>query len=287
MLQIDGVQMDAGTDGSGTLSLTMQNNGLVAYTSAHTICIHASPPTSAVGATAAWTADKGNPTSAACVRIEALEARKHKSLPMLPVKWDQGQQWASFMLTAVVDGAGSERTETFWLRIRNSVQTLRGCDALCMCPSADFSVLDFSHECRAAVVPASHCAVAKPSHMGSNWASGVLDEYFKYTASQYMRGGKCTVGSTKRDTLLAVYATCARFGAQSPLGFANSEGHTAYVSFPCTAGTTYYIFWNSEYVPGRFSFTISEACGGGECVRAHRMRHLMMLRHRHKQQRSK
>ena len=124
------------------------------------------------------------------------------------------------------------------------------------------------------------------SFAGANWASGVLDEHFKYTATQYSHGGRCTVSSVKRDTLVAVYATCARFGAQTPLGFANSEGgRTATVSFPCTAGTSYDIFWNAEYMPGRFSFTISESCGGGDCTRAHRLRHLLRLRH--KQRRAK
>ena len=147
-------------------------------------------------------------------------------------------------------------------------------------------LIDYSHECRASIQPGSHCAVAKPAHSGVNYASGVLDETFKYTAREYARGGKCTVSSTKRDTLVAVYALCARFGAQSPLGFANSEGgRTATVSFPCTAGTSYYLFWNAEYMPGRFSFSVTEACGAGDCSRAHRFRHLLRLRH--KQRRAK
>ena len=128
--------------------------------------------------------------------------------------------------------------------------------------------------------PGSHCKVAKPAHTGANWGSGVVDEYFLYVASQYTSGGRCTVTSTKRDTLIAAYATCGRFGAQAPLGFANSEnGRQASISFPCEAGTSYYLFWNAEYMPGRFSFTISEACGAG-CVKAHRSRHLLRLRHK-------
>ena len=91
--------------------------------------------------------------------------------------------------------------------------------------------------------PGSSCRVAKPAHSGTNWASGVIDEHFHYQASAFSRGGRCTVGSTKRDTLVAVYATCSRFGSQSPVGFANSEGgRTATVSFPCSAGSSFYIF---------------------------------------------
>jgi len=79
--------------------------------------------------------------------------------------------------------------------------------------------------------------------------------------------------STHRDTLLGVYKACTRFGAQEPVGFANSEGSShASVTFPCEAGATYFLFWNAEYVPGRFSFNIIERCSGSACVRAHRHR---------------
>ena len=36
---------------------------------------------------------------------------------------------------------------------------------------------------RAQLPPGSHCRLAKPSHTGSNWASGVVDEYFAYKAT--------------------------------------------------------------------------------------------------------
>ena len=177
--------------------------------------------------------------------------------------------------------------DAFRLRILNSPSTLNGCDELCLCSTSDNARVDFSHECRAAIGPGSHCRVAKPAHQGTNWASGVIDEHFHYQASAFSKGGKCTIGATKRDTLLAVYASCARFGSQSPVGFANSEGgRTATVSFPCTAGTSYYIFWNAEYMPGRFPFTITEACGGGECVRAHRFRAMRQMLRQKKRRRA-
>ena len=176
--------------------------------------------------------------------------------------------------------APGRSVDAFRLRILNQPQTLSGCDELCVCNAPDKALVDISHECRAAIAPGSHCKVAKPAHTGANWGSGVVDEYFLYVASQYTSGGRCTVTSTKRDTLIAAYATCGRFGAQAPLGFANSEnGRQASISFPCEAGTSYYLFWNAEYMPGRFSFTISEACGAG-CVKAHRSRHLLRLRHK-------
>ena len=64
--------------------------------------------------------------------------------------------------------------------------------------------------------------------------------------------------------------------------FANSEnGRTATVTFPCAAGTSYYLFWNAEYLPGRFSFNVGEACSASSCHRAHRKRsRLMFLRRR-------
>ena len=174
--------------------------------------------------------------------------------------------------------------DIFRLRIFNSMSTLRGCDELCVCSSADNQRIDFSHECRASVPSGSHCMQAKPAHSGTNWASGVLDEHFVFVASSYSRGGHCIVSSAKKDTLLAVYASCSRFGAQSPLGFANSEnGRTATVAFSCAAGTSYYLFWNAEYMPGRFPFAVTETCSGSECLRAHRLRQLMRLRFRRKQ----
>jgi hypothetical protein len=172
----------------------------------------------------------------------------------------------------------SRTLDAFRLRIFNSPSTMNGCDDLCLCTTSDNARVDFSHECRASVPPGSSCKVAKPAHSGTNWASGVIDEHFHYQAAGFSRGGRCTVGATKRDTLVAVYSTCARFGSQQPVGFANSEGgRTATVSFPCTAGSSYYIFWNAEYMPGRFPFTINEECGGGDCVRAHRFRAMRQL----------
>ena len=85
-----------------------------------------------------------------------------------------------------------------------------------------------------------------------------------------------------------MYGGCSRFGAQTPLGFANSEnGRTATVSFPCTAGSSYYLFWNAEYMPGRFPFTISEVCSGSDCTRAHRLRHLMIKKRNKKRRMSR
>ena len=87
----------------------------------------------------------------------------------------------------------------------------------------------------------------------------------------------CRVSSTPRDTLIAVYATCSRVGAQEPLGFSNSEGHTATVDFPCVAGREYHLFWNAEYMPGRHAFTLSERCDGGRCLRATGRRSLSIV----------
>jgi len=45
----------------------------------------------------------------------------------------------------------------------------------------------------------------------------------------------------------------------------------AQTEFPCQAGTTYHIFWNAEYLPGRHGFTIDERCGSAApagCERA-------------------
>lgn len=118
-------------------------------------------------------------------------------------------------------------------------------------------------------------------------ASGVLDEYFVYKATQYTSGGRCQVVSTHSDTLIAAYAECGRFGALTPLGFANSEGgRHADVTWDCIAGRSYYLFWNAEYMPGRHPFTVREVCVGFTCGRAHRSRQLLRrFKQRHRQRR--
>ena len=286
MMQLDDVSITSNADGlSGSIVLTIQNNGLASFNHDHVVCIHASSPSEVVQESQSWTfATEDRSGSKLCVTIGALKARSISKLPSIMLRWTAAQKWISFMLSSR-DSHSSGRIDMFQVKVQNSPATLKSCDSLCVCPSADSTLIDYSHECRAAVAPGSHCAMSKSAHIGSNWASGVVDEHFKYTATQYTRGGKCTVGSTKRDTLVAVYATCARFGAQMPLGFANSEaGRTATVSFPCAAGSSYYIFWNAEYMPNRFSFSISETCGAADCARAHRHR---LLSRRHKQRRAK
>ena len=365
MLQIDGVQItpDASNGNGGELKITLQNNGLGAFSSGHRVCAHSAHGSTSLRPAAGWTpsAEAGR---SACLTLPAINARSYKPLPALSLSWsssslhwiplylivhppepneaeraaitaaetalssDDGQgsrhMKSARALTATSGGGGmggggggggvmaaarrslfsltggsssssssdnlvldaevptplpSGRTvDSFRLRIHNAPSTLRGCDELCMCNSADNVRIDVSHECRSTIAPGSHCKLAKPAHIGTNWASGVVDEMFVFTAASYSRGGKCKVESTKRDTLIAVYASCARFGAQSPLGFQNSERSTATVEFPCTAGQSYYLFWNAEYTPGRFSFSISESCKSFDCVRAHRLRHLMRLR---------
>jgi len=288
MMQVDDLKLTVNDEGTaGRLIIVVQNNGLGFFAHEQLMCVHTELTGIALQPSERWSDtagvesgshDSGTATSHACFHLPALEARTRAELPALSLSWSKTQKWIALRLTS--DGGGSGHPETFQIKMHNSPTTLKSCDSLCLCPSSDTSLLDYSHECRAAVSAGSHCLVGKPAHMGTNWASGVLDEHFKYTASQYSRGGRCTVSSIKRDTLVAVYSLCARFGSQAPLGFANSEGgRTATVSFPCSAGSSYDIFWNAEYVPGRFSFTISEACGGGDCVRSHRFRQLFRLRH--------
>ena len=72
-------------------------------------------------------------------------------------------------------------------RCRCLYPSLTACDGLCTCKSADRARVRYSHECRAALPPGSHCRLAKPARAGSNWASGVVDEYFEYKATQYSR----------------------------------------------------------------------------------------------------
>jgi len=312
---------------SGELRVVMQNNGLGSYTSPHRVCANAVPPLTSIQPSEGWQMDSGvdKAGTRACLTLSALKSRAYATLPRLRLTWTSEVRWVALTLTEHATNLPTDQAQTaaaaaaasfdpdegevvskpssrtapspptlkdvafFQLRIQNVAATLRGCDELCQCASADNTRVTYSHECRSAIAPGAHCKVAKTARTGANWASGVLDEHFVFSATQYSRGGRCTVSSVKRDTLVAVYASCERFGAQAPLGFANSEnGRTATVAFPCEAGKSYDLFWNAEYMPGRFSFTVSEACAGNDCVRAHRFRHLLEWRRlRHKQRRSK
>merc|ERR1712087_602954 len=164
-------------------------------------------------------------------------------------------------------------------------KTLTACDDLCMCPQEDMHQITYSHDCKDKRKIGSHCRMPLPAVVGTNYASGVDDEFFSFKASQYASGGMCKVMSTHRDTLIAVYGACSRTGAQQPKAFSNSEGHLAQVDFPCKAGEEFFLFWNAEYIPGRHTFTISERCQAS-CVREHRSRHRLLRvqrfsRHRH------
>jgi len=269
MLQLDSISIQA-SGNSGYLTLAVQNNGLDAFQQAHKICVHAAATSATFSSSHGWDA-KGS--TSACTTTPKLGKRSTVALPSLAISWTSA---AWIELTVDATRPDSTFVHTTQVRIRNTAQTLNSCDHFCLCPSTDSSRMDYSFDCRSQVQPGSHCGVAKDAHQNTNWASGVSDEYFVYKATQFSKGGRCQVFAAQHDTLLAVYASCARFGALEPLGFANSEaGRHADVTFNCVADTKYYIFWNAEYMPGRHAFTVKESCTGLMCSRAHRRNSLM------------
>ena len=313
-MQLDSLEISGvGEEGaSGLISFTLQNNGLAPFTRPHVACVHASPPLStlhprppdggAAAAAAAGAWDIESPAKA-CTKFAPLAARTRHPLPGIFVAWSRSSSHLELTLTVQTSPAplgGAARLgaplgkaeleardpESFVIRVLNQGATTRGCDEMCVCPPSrpEPNHFEYSHTCRQKVAPGTHCRVAKLARAGSNWASGVADEHFRYTASEWRKGGVCTVGTSKKDTLLAVYASCGRFGSLAPLGFANSEnGRTATVSFACEQGKSYDLFWNAEYVPGRFAFTISEGCADAKvCARAGRFRSQMLRRGRYR-----
>ena len=194
---------------------------------------------------------------ASCANLPALDSRAAAALPTLRIEWDAADAWAE-VLFALEPTKGPKLASDVTVRIATDARTLTSCDELCLCPQTDERELSYSDACRQRIKAGSNCKVALPAKMGSNSASGVDDEFFVFTPST---GGSCRVGTTHRDTLLAVYGACGRVGAQQPVAFSNSEGHKADVEFACTAGKKYYVFWNAEYQPRAFSYTISEHGG--------------------------
>ena len=185
MMQLDSLVLSSNDEGTaGTLTLTLQNNGLAPYTHTHELCATAGPPNVALQPAGRWATPSGDAAAAkACVSVPALAARTRAELPPLRLSWAKAQKWISLTLTsesaaAAASGGGasgggasgggaSAHSETFQLQIHNSPSTLKSCDGLCLCPSADASLLDYSHECRAAVPAGSHCLVGKPAHIGA------------------------------------------------------------------------------------------------------------------------
>jgi len=273
MLQLDALSVAAGASkGQLRLVLEMQNNGLSDFGGAHSVCVNAAPTSAAIADSHGWTVQGAGK---ACTSTQAaLKARSKVALPALLLELRTSGTWVELTLDAGM--RGDDFVHTSAIRIHNSEDTLLRCGALCACPTADATRFDYSYECLRAVQPGTQCALPKEAHVGSNWASGVLDEYFVFKATQYTKGGRCQVISTHADTLIAVYGQCGRFGALEVLGFANSEGgRQADVTFDCQAGKQYYFFWNAEYMPGRHSFTIKESCSDYSCARAHRSRSMV------------
>mmetsp|Transcript_16077 Transcript_16077/g.50804 ORF Transcript_16077/g.50804 Transcript_16077/m.50804 type:complete len:334 (+) Transcript_16077:227-1228(+) len=116
------------------------------------------------------------------------------------------------------------------------------------------SFIRYAHSCLTAIRPGTHCIAPKPAVDGDNWASGIEDEYFAYSPSA---SGTCRVSTKQRDTIITVYNECGRWGARQPLAFQNSEVRPPSVSWACTQGSKYHLFWNAEYAPGRHSFSVS------------------------------
>lgn len=113
----------------------------------------------------------------------------HRAKPLDAVTAETG--WLEFTVEAVQ--SGSKFVHTSHVLIHNTPETMSSCDSFCMCSATDSSRVEYSHECRASVQQGSHCGVPKEAHVGNNWASGVLDEYYVYKASGYNSGGRCQV----------------------------------------------------------------------------------------------
>ena len=154
------------------------------------------------------------------------------------------------------------------LWIKKDDLTLQQCDDTCFCAltarSADgayaaveHNEVTYSHSCRAAVRPGSHCSVPQQATRGVNWVTGTADEYMQFKPTRATQ--RCAISASHAGLVLVVYQSCSRFGPQLPLAFANSEKRgTVRVVFPCNATAPPLIFWSAEYVPGRFHFTVKE-----------------------------
>ena len=300
-LQIDAVQLSGATGnataGTVDVAVTLQNNGLRPFAATHRACVPVRGATTALVASDGWeeVADGGS----ACATLPALAARSSAALPLLQLAWpssssssseeakaeggEEDELWLELPLRVSIDDVGGTGATAALLRLRllASPPTLTGCDGDCLCrapaavdddESGPGSSYDFSHRCRDALPAGSHCRHAKPAlpeeqPHGGFAADGTLDEWFTYWPSPRYVSSTCTVRTTNRDAILTVYSRCSRWGAQEAVAFANTEGiRPVSVSFACGAEPLY-LFWNAEFIPGRFRFEVSEGCAdGSSCV---------------------
>jgi len=271
-LQIDSLRVQSKSATTLALSLTMQNNGLRHFYSGHFCCLAPVSTDTQLQPDGAWRSTR---LGEACVTLPPISSRQSFSFPPLAIERKPRSGLVEADLVCEQQGVDDGLQLRTRIRVRDDDSTLSLCGDLCVCPQQDTSALEYSHLCQERVKAGSHCQAALPATGGNNVASGVDDEFFAFTATQYLKGGVCKVATTKRDTLIAVYGDCSRVGAQDPLAFSNSEGHLASVEWPCVAGSVYYLFWNAEYLPGKHSFSISERCGA-DCVRAQHKRNRSM-----------
>jgi len=268
-LQIDTISFVHTPNPNSHVQLHIQNNGLGDFTNAHACCIRTTSPGVVLHGGNGW---KSNRLGQACSTIKPLKSREVTVLSAFTIEWQTSVQWLELEAGFEEVAASSSLVSSYKLHISVAPKTRSDCDDLCMCSQTDAHVVTYSHDCKSKTKVGSSCRIPKSASLGTNMASGVDDEYYVYQASQFSSGGICKVGSSKRDTLIAVYGSCNRVGAQQPLAFSNSEGHLAQVEFPCQAGSKYYLFWNAEYIPGAHTFSISERCGTGNCVHKNRTR---------------
>lgn len=324
-LQVHGVSLSGASSGgsSGSLVLSLQNNGLAHILTHRSVCVRAdeastslaASPASEAGGAARWSHQDGR---GLCTPLPPLKARASHSLPPLAASWSRAERFFSLSLLvgeprrrsleaselegrreaaqegglapasrsrslgqlghpAALPAAAELAVTAMKVRVSTDDRTATTCNEECLCSVGEAAVYTLAAECRDKTRRGATCRAPLRASTGTNYASGKADEFFVWQPGAYREGGVCRVSSTTRDTLIAVYATCSRVGAQEPLGFSNSEGHTATVDFPCVAGREYHLFWNAEYMPGRHAFTLSERCDGGRCLRATGRRSLSIV----------
>ena len=104
------------------------------------------------------------------------------------------------------------------------------------------------------------CGEAIVASVGINSATGA-DQWFEYTATT---NGSITVSSdgTDQDTKLYVYDACdgAEIAFHDDIDYPANPASV--VTFNSTAGVSYKIFWDDEWGPGAFDWTLTET--GGE-----------------------
>jgi hypothetical protein len=145
------VEPAPGSETSGSLTATVQNNGLAGFERALSVCVRSTSTQVQVRDSAGWAVNK---LGTWCGEVGALASRAEHALPKIQLEWQPTVRWVELEYAFETETAGVKEVYHFRLKVLNARSTLHGCDDNCLCEQADPDVVEYSHECLQRFEPA-------------------------------------------------------------------------------------------------------------------------------------